>query len=1383
MAADSDYRTLAHYCAGNFSKKEFSNKILDSLKDVNCPLPMDLPQNLNTLLGFTPLHLAIHFENLCDIKTLIKRRAKFTLKNGYGQTGLHYILHSYCEWSENIGRILREPIMLDARIKVILSAHSKYNISEDPSDEYGISHFHIACITNNVKAVSTFLNGGVSVNKAVNKNSKLLPGYTPLHIAARYCALKTAKVLLENGADVTLTDTNDMTALQLLIDRNIKIMKCLGAKDTAMYKKLKADILINEKIIKMIQDRNGANYIGMSSLQIACTMQEPSIANSLLSFSDVKYRVKRNSTMWQGYTALHFAAHFNIETVKLLVEKGADILAKDANSITAFDLCVENYKIQEIYDLIINEHKLRSLKFSNEKTNLCNFILAMLRKADFESFIDSTPNLNINIPFDSPVWSGYTLLHLITIFLKRDVTLKKFIENTDYYYPDKEKWKEATGEINIQANKKNVIETRNVEDESITEAKKGNEEIREKLEFDDVRLFFEKQKIIKVIKQESQGITAIHLAFYLDNMNLVSYLLRKQIKIENPVDKKGLSHLHLAVAYENIVLIKHLAAKVPRDINKSVKVGFQLSNTQHYSENILKTSYVYVPSCYAYKEVTKVFKVNAGSTALHIAVAKYNHLITELLINLGADIYARDEYNLTPIHLMMCLPEGFEGISHFRRILERIKGLRECVVESVGLSHLHVACWLGSKIVVENLLNQGTENIELEIIANDSLPFLKQLDKMRPFGLALTYNWFNVVELLIEKNAKISVNRLLRYSVDKAISQEYVDKLNNVSLRNRLKRETGLTLLHFACAALNIKAAKNALNQGIDVNAQTHKESPFWPGFTPLHVLATVIDPDQQQIYLLTILLLNHGVNVTLKNVDDETPVHLFYNTSRSTDNYLLNCVGSLHRDITTFLLKAQQDFNANPVNQLAISHLHIACKNNCDELVAEFLNNEVDLNIQINYLDFQHDGGCSPLHLALKNFSKNSVDLLMDRGADLHLVDSSGNTALHWLVDAIPIEPELVNRFIINRIDTDVMATNIYGKTPFEGLLHSKTIPAKMINTIMDLKHIHTNIYNRVTGEGYLAVAFSNLILNSQASGGVEINPIFNVMMSRDDIGEIGYMDRNAIHNIISQKGKTEVSYEPILQAYNNAIYRLTRIGCNIDHQDITGRTPLHIATQFRNADGLIALLDCGADVNVIDATRKSVLNYALEYEEYEVDKAVQCMWIFYAYLSQYCSYGFELSQMNVELYVKIVEICELNKRFEYKRPIVDEDIKNLKNWEIDSSLIKLSDLLKNKGLDAYAMRVSVRRDIDKIFQGNDLHKNMFKIFGLLVLKYKEARINYQIWCSLIKPAIKALQDLSSFSISVSCSTIVVSFLTVKELKNMIESVPKPKKPVKKTK
>ncbi|KAL7296049.1 hypothetical protein TKK_0010603 [Trichogramma kaykai] len=106
------------------------------------------------------------------------------------------------------------------------------------------------------------------------------------------------------------------------------------------------------------------------------------------------------------------------------------------------------------------------------------------------------------------------------------------------------------------------------------------------------------------------------------------------------------------------------------------------------------------------------------------------------------------------------------------------------------------------------------------------------------------------------------------------------------------------------------------------------------------------------------------------------TPIHHAY---RINENYII-----------PDLFKIYDRCDVNYTDEDDYTHFHIACENDCDDVVKKFLEHGVDPNFLEQGSDY------SPLHLALIDNSERVFKLLLRSGADPNLANAEGSTPLH---------------------------------------------------------------------------------------------------------------------------------------------------------------------------------------------------------------------------------------------------------------------------------------------------------------------------------------------------------------------------------------------------
>ncbi|XP_029442396.1 ankyrin repeat and SOCS box protein 10 [Rhinatrema bivittatum] len=172
--------------------------------------------------------------------------------------------------------------------------------------------------------------------------------------------------------------------------------------------------------------------------------------------------------------------------------------------------------------------------------------------------------------------------------------------------------------------------------------------------------------------------------------------------------------------------------------------------------------------------------------------------------------------------------------------------------------------------------------------------------------------------------------------------------------------EDGNFPLHYCKTPSSIHCVKLLLQYGADVDARTEEE-----GDTPLHVVA------RQGLEEHVDLFLRHGASVDKRNEEGQTPLNAACNQSHRPED---------------------------------IDHYYGVCK--------QLIQSGAD----VHTLDRDEQ---RPLHLACKNANPKVVELLLARGANVNIMNYSGNTAMQNVLQVVSYklehQPEIIVRALLN--------------------------------------------------------------------------------------------------------------------------------------------------------------------------------------------------------------------------------------------------------------------------------------------------------------------------------------------------------------------------------
>jgi len=299
--------------------------------------------------GATPLHEAIRYGNLEIAKMLLDAGANINAKDNLGKT----------------------PIMLIIPQEKLVESYDlliRYRADLSQADAYGDTVLHTATMLHaGSQIIKTLTSSGADIN-ARNKE-----GVTPLTIAIQSKDIQTIKYLTANGASIHTQDTHGNSPLSMAFEMSNEVFEATLNEGNCNTQDSEGNTplhiaLINDApmakiqhIIGLTQDVNIRNRDGDSPLYLACVKNMDTVGKLLLekgadifstnkdNNSPLRLALKKGgnlqnwlitsrtivSTDGSGNTVLHYAADWEYaDSIKTLMEKGADITAKNANGET-----------------------------------------------------------------------------------------------------------------------------------------------------------------------------------------------------------------------------------------------------------------------------------------------------------------------------------------------------------------------------------------------------------------------------------------------------------------------------------------------------------------------------------------------------------------------------------------------------------------------------------------------------------------------------------------------------------------------------------------------------------------------------------------------------------------------------------------------------------------------------------------------------------------------------------------------------------------------------------------------------------------------------------------------------------------------------------------
>ena len=351
---------------------------------------------------------------------------------------------------------------------------------------------------------------------------------------------------------------------------------------------------------------------------------------------------------------------------------------------------------------------------------------------------------------------------------------------------------------------------------------------------------------------------------------------------------------------------------------------------------------------------------NAGRSALSLACIAGYYEVTQLYIELGADVNAKCLDGMTP--LMYAAQNG--QIECLKMLVE--SGAKTTVTDNHGNT---TYIWA----VIPRQNNPVVKETISCLVKNDPNFNMQDINLSNDFGdtplmYAAYHGNVDSVNALVQAGANLecrndSLCTALMYAAQNvAGNSECVELLLKSGADVNAHNADGRKPLLFACLAGNHRSVQLLLEAGASVNSCDYE------GNSALSLSCMRGHTD------IVELLLNSGADVKSRNIDSRTAL-------------LLACQTRNHR-IAAAVLEAGADVNACVFD--GKSPLCVACMGGFGRLVKLLLESGSNVNHTCRY-------GTTPLMQVANKGDRKLTTLLLQSGANIWSRDESGNTPLIW--------------------------------------------------------------------------------------------------------------------------------------------------------------------------------------------------------------------------------------------------------------------------------------------------------------------------------------------------------------------------------------------------
>lgn len=498
-------------------------------------------------------------------------------------------------------------------------------------------------------------------------------------------------------------------------------------------------------------------------------------------------------------------------------------------------------------------------------------------------------------------------------------------------------------------------------------------------------------------------------------------------------------------------------------------------------------------------------------------------------------------------------------------------------------------------------LNQESYDLLKSACETNNIPFVKLLirrgidinkhtsDGCTFLHIAIKNGFWRLISVLISENADVNCT----------------DKLGNTALIEACKKEDEavVSLLLISGADINksnldcqtplMIATSKGTKRIVDVLIMNDADVNIVDVFGCSCLMHSIkLEPQNLEIIRT---LLGAGVDQNISSVDGNTALLLAIQ-EQQTD--IVNI-------LTSFITKDRSERHADTIRNTSAVDIINKCNNhNVTPLICacELRNFEFDvvedlllMGAIVNCSDHKER---TPLIVALENNDNDLVDILVKHGANVNFPGDKRTTPLHEMCKTNHLNN--VHLLISKRSDIEIV--DKHSMTPI--MLASKYGHIEIAKIIIKAgANINNGDLNGMTSLMLACMGGYKNLMDLLIENGADINkcdhndwtPLLAYANSQHDNPEIikFLIEKGANENALT-KDKVSSLMMASFRGHLNIVEQLLKLGMDVNHADVYGKTAIFSACLSGNVDIIRTLIDNGADTLVSDKNGDTVLTFA---------------------------------------------------------------------------------------------------------------------------------------------------------------------------------------------